>query len=158
MTQMRGVTIVLLAASLVFVNATGAAAQIGPLIQGRHDVLRAEMYARAIDYGTPVQVLNRLCPRPGHEHGCEPVSNALRRAIDDTVTAPITWVGHKPRNGGDFWALAPLVRNGSHASFRVAFDHVLHCRGRGRFNFRRVDWTGWFFEGGGERVTCGAGI
>jgi len=76
---MRGVTIALLAASLVFVTASGAAAQIGPLIQGRHDVLRAEMYATAIDYGTPDQVLNRLCPRPGHEHGCELVSNALRR-------------------------------------------------------------------------------
>ena len=152
-----------LAAALVLGTASGAAAhQIGPLIQGRHNVLRAGMYARVIPAGglpagRPVQILDRLCARLLGGSGCERVSNALRSAIDDAVAGPVRWVRQRQPRGGQFWAFSPVVRDGPRATLGFRWGPTGGCRGRGQAGFRRIDWTGWRDTGGLQGITCRAG-
>ena len=64
---MRRITIALLSSALVIATAGGATAiQTGPLIQGRHNVLRAGMYATLLNeyFEHPFQVFDQLCPKP----------------------------------------------------------------------------------------------
>ncbi len=155
---MRRVTIAILAAALVSATASGSAAnQIGLLIHGRHNVLRAGMYATLLDEypDHPFQILDQLCPKPNSELRCEPVSNALRRAIDDTVSVSFRWVHREQPDGGHFWTLAPVVRDGGDATFLYRVEKPgSNCRGHGELRFRRIDWTGWVWEGGTGQVTC----
>jgi hypothetical protein len=155
---MRRMTIALLSAALVLATAGGVAARQGkPLIQGRYDVLRAGMYATALPSGRPLQILDRLCARLLGRSGCEPVSNALRRAIDDAVAGRIRWVRRRQPHGGQFWAFSPVVRDGRRATFGFRWGPTGGCSGRGQATFRRVDWTGWVDTGGLQGITCRAG-
>ena len=144
---MRALTVVSLAVATLTASAVGAAARPEtPPIVGRHDVLRAEMYARVLDSeGSPIQILDRLCPHPGRRTGCEPVPAALRTAIQKAVSVPIRWVGRERRRGGTFWQLGPVVRNGSRAHFDERWDDPAPygCGGGGTLSFRRIDWTSW---------------
>src|SRR4051812_42269379 len=93
--SMRRIMIALVSTALVLATAGGAAAgQSEDFIQGRHNFLHAQMYATLLDQypDHAFQVLDQLCPKPNREQACEPVSNALRRAIDDTLTVTFRWV------------------------------------------------------------------
>jgi hypothetical protein len=144
---MRNVTIGLISAVLVLASGSGSSAkEIAPVLEGRHAVLRAEMYARALTQsGTRIQVLDRLCVNPGRRPSCEPVTNLLRRDIEAAVTVPVRWVSRERSHGGAFWALGPVFRSGSHAHFVYRWDDPSPsgCSGNGRVEFRRIDWTGW---------------
>jgi hypothetical protein len=111
---------------------------------------------RIVEYpDRPFQVLDQLCPKPNSELRCEPVSNALRRAIDDTVTVSFRWVHREQPDGGHFWTLAPVVRDGGDATYLYRVEKPgSNCRGHGELRFRRIDWTGWVWEGGTGQVTC----
>jgi hypothetical protein len=157
MGAVRRITIALLSAALVLATAGGAAARPGkPLIQGRHDVLRAGMYATVIDSHNRIQILNRLCPSPGKGAGCEPVLQALRTALGAAVDVPIRWVQKERKDGGRFYAFSAVERNGSHARFDYAWDDpgFLGCNARGDVEFRRIDWTGWRVSGGQGLIGC----
>jgi hypothetical protein len=148
---------VLVGVVLVGIAAPVASARPSPgTIEGRHNVLRAAMYALAFEGETkPVQVLRRICPKPGRRADCEPASVSLRAAIEDEVAVPITWVGKERAAAGTFYELGLVVRNGDEAHFDYRWDdpRPYGCNGGGRFIFHRIDWTGWersggyFFEG-----------
>ena len=130
-----------------------------PLITGRHNVLRAGMYALAFEgERKPVQVLRRICPMPGKPAGCEGVSASLREALEDAVAVPIRWVGKERDHAGTFFELGPGVRNGDMAHFDYRWDDPkpYGCNGGGRLVFHRVDWTGWNESGGYFFTGCPA--
>ena len=115
------------------------------------------MYATLLNeyFEHPFQVFDQLCPKPNSGVGCEPVSNALRRAIDNAVTVDFSWVHREQPDGGHFWTLAPVVRDEGDASFLFRVEKPgANCRGHGELRFRRIDWTGWVSEGGTTQVTC----
>ncbi|MFL5736680.1 MAG: hypothetical protein ACJ76P_05005 [Actinomycetota bacterium] len=147
---MRKLAVALLGGALLFAGPTASARPSQPTIEGRHDVLRAAMYAGVLDTGKPIQILDRLCPTPGKPTGCEPVSASLREAVDDALGAPIRWVGRERRKAGTFFELGRVVRIGDKAHFDFRWDdpRPYGCYGGGRLIFHRVDWTGWKESGG----------
>jgi hypothetical protein len=153
---MRGITAGVLVVGLVAGLASAAAArETTPLIEGRHSVLRAGMFATVIDSRHPIQILDRLCPEPGKRQGCEAVLRSLQRALEKRVDVRIRWVSRKHRDWGLFYEFGPVERSGSSAHFDYRWDNPrpYGCNGGGHVQFRRIDWTGWresggyFFEG-----------
>src|SRR4051812_11376839 len=106
-------------AAIVLGLASPAAARpTQPLITGRHNTLRAGMYAVALEgQRKPVQILRSICPKPGRRANCEAASVSLRTAIQDAVPVPIRWVGKERSGAGTFWELGPILRNGDTAHF-----------------------------------------
>jgi hypothetical protein len=154
----RAATVALLSVVLASVGGATASA-VGVLIEGRHNVLRAGMYATLLNEypDRRFQVLDQLCPKPNDVAECEQISNSLRRAIDDAVTVPFTWVHRERRDGGLFWTLSPVVRDGASASFLWGAEKPgSNCRGHGELRFQRIDWTGWTPDGGTGHSTCSA--
>jgi hypothetical protein len=148
---------VLFAALMLAGNGTASARPSEPLVEGRGSVLNAGMYERVLGNSrAPIQILDRLCPKPGRDPGCAPVTNALRRAIEDAVAVHIRWVHHEHRHGGKFWELTPVVRNRARAYFEYRWDEPgpLGCYGQGTVRFHRVDWTGWEERRGFGLIGC----
>lgn len=131
-------------------SSVAAARETGLVIQGRQDVLRAGMYATAIDGRQPIQILDRLCPKPGKQQGCEPVLRSLQRALEEKVAVRIRWVSREHRRWGTFYEFGPVVRSGSdaHLDYRWDDPKPYGCNGGGRLLFHRIDWTGWQASGG----------
>ncbi len=149
---MRALKALVISLALVGIAAPAASARPAPgTIEGRHDVLRARMYAFALEHKQkPVQILRRICPTPGKSAGCEAASVSLHIAIENEVAVPIRWVGKERAQAGTFFELGPVVRNGDQAHFDYRWDdpRPYGCNGGGRLIFHRIDWTGWKASGG----------
>jgi hypothetical protein len=153
---MRILTVIVLCLSLALAPAVASAKGFGPPIEGRHSILRAGMYATAFEgERSRVQVLDRLCPKPGHRAGCGRVIVALREALDDVVPVPIRWVSREHDRAVTFYEFSPIDREHARASFDYRWDdpRPYGCNGGGTLEFQRIDFTGWretggnFFEG-----------
>jgi hypothetical protein len=146
--------------TLVGIVAPASSARPAPgTIEGRHDTLRAGLYATVIDSNRPIQVLDRLCPKPGRQQGCEPVLRSLQRAFEEKIV--VRWVSREHQHWGTFYELGPIVRNGNRARFDYRWDdpRPYGCNGGGREEFRRIDWTGWRDVGGYGFGSCpGVGV
>ena len=70
----------------------------------------------------PVQVLNQLCEKPTTQRGCVPIKANMRRALEQAIHAPITWVAHEQHHAGRFWVLGTVRFTGSQASTTVAWN------------------------------------
>ncbi len=153
---MRLLVAVTVAVGIVLAPSTASAKGLGPPIEGRHSALRAGMYATRLNAGrSGIQILDRLCPKPGHPQGCERVIVSLREAIEEVVHVPIVWVDRERRRRGTFWQLAPIQRVHAHASFDFRWDdpRPYGCDGGGTYEFERRDWV-WYATGGNEFVGC----
>src|SRR5262245_17990103 len=85
----------------------------------------------------PVQVLNQLCVNPNTQHGCTPIKTNLRRALEHAIHAPITWVGHRQRHGGQFWILGTVRFDRSPVTTMVSWRDP----GRyGCFGWTKLSW------------------
>ena len=88
----------------------------------------------------PVQILNQLCETPSRVRGCAPISATLRRALEQAIDRPITWVGHRHVDGPQFWVFAPIAYDSVGATSEYAWwdPGALGCRGGIRYDWKRI--------------------
>jgi len=92
--------------------------------------------------GDRVQVLTQLCTDPDRIRHCTSFPVELRRAIEDVMDRPITWVDARRDRGPQFWVFAPAVFDGERASASMAWwdrgAFTFGCRGGADLAFRRI--------------------
>ena len=153
----RKVIVACLAVAVLAATATGASAKslvVGP---GRGPRTQAQMYDSAIVIGgtTRIQMLNRLCAKPSSMKDCERLSAPLRRALEDVLRRPITWVSHRPSRGPTFVVLAPIEWTKAEATAAYAWHgtHKFSCFGGGSISFKH-DHGSWTAFRGSAYIGC----
>jgi hypothetical protein len=155
----RKLVVACLAVSFLMAAATASSAKLLVVGHGRGPGTQAQMYDSAIVIGgsTRVQMLNRLCAKPAAAKDCEPLSAPLRRALEDVLDRPITWVGHRPSDGPTFVVLAPIEWTNAEATASYAWrgTHKFSCFGGGSISFKH-DHGSWTAFRGSEYIGCPA--
>jgi hypothetical protein len=98
-----------------------AAAHAATGLHGRSLRTQAALDAQQWDPAARVQVLTSLCTRPSKLHGCVPMTDRMRGALQDALVSPITWVDRRMVRGPDFLVFAPVVFDGAEAKAEVAY-------------------------------------
>jgi len=114
-------------------------------IHGKGPRTQAAMDAQVVESGTDrVQVLTQLCTKPSRITGCSPISHPLRRAIEQAIARPITWVANRPADRPEFWVFAPVEfgRGTAVAEYAWWKPNASACRGGGEVHFER-DHGAW---------------
>ena len=97
---------------------------------GRGPRAQALMDAQTVESGTGrVQILNELCEVPSALRRCTPITATLRRALEQAIVRPISWVSHRHVDGPEFWVLAPVEFHDGEATSEYAWWDPLGCRG-----------------------------
>lgn len=88
---------------------------------GRSFRTQAALDATLWSRHTRVQVLTSVCTRPARQRGCSPMSTRLREALEEALSAPITWVDERRRNGPTFLVFAPVRFEAGEAIAELAY-------------------------------------
>ncbi len=114
-------------------------------LHGRAIRVQAALDAELVQSTEPVHVFTRQCTRPSRLRGCSPMSDRMRSALEDAITAPIIWVDRKVVGGSLFLAFAPVEFTQHEAMTEVAeFWRAGSSRCAGGFEFtyrsRHGEW------------------
>jgi len=128
-------------------------------IHGRGANAQAAMIAETAGSSKQrVQVLNQLCENPNTQHRCVSLKRSVQRALEDAISAPITWVGHQQPHAGQFWVLGTVRFNGSTATTIVSWRDPGPY---GCFGWTSLGWErrhgGWTTSSGIATEGCPAG-
>ena len=155
----RRIVVACLAVAFLAAGATAASAKLLVSGHGRGPHTQAQMYDSAIVIGgtTRIQMLTRLCAKPSTLKDCERLSAPLRRAIEDVLRRPITWVSHRPSHGPTFVVLAPIDWTKAEATASYAWHgtKTFSCFGGGSISFKH-DHGSWTAFRGSEYIGCPA--
>jgi hypothetical protein len=116
------------------------------------------MDAVTAESGTrPVQILNQLCEVPSRLRRCAPISSTMRRALEQAIDRPITWVAHRRVDGPQFWVFAPIAYDSAGATSEYAWwdPGAFGCRGGIRYDWERTSGA-WATVGGIGWAACPA--
>jgi hypothetical protein len=111
---------------------------------GRGPRAQARMDAATVESGNRrVQILSEVCRTPSRLRRCEPMSSALRRALERAIDRPITWVDERVVNGPEFWVFAPVeFDHGTATSEYAWWDRGTDgCRGGITYDWERSSGT-----------------
>jgi len=129
--------LLILCSAGAFLSVTPAASA-APRAWVRGPAAQAGMIATVIGDGSdPIQVLTRRCANVREETGCVRIPRRLRHAVEDAVSAPITWVHRAWPSAGVHWVLAPFAWRGDRARLRYTWRDPtpFGCNGGGRSVF-----------------------
>jgi hypothetical protein len=155
----KGTVVACVLASCLAFGATQASAKLLVTGHGRSPHTQAEMYDAAIFIGrnSRAQFLNRLCAKAASLKDCEPMPVPLRRALEEVLDRPISWVSRRTTSGPPLYVLAPIGWEGAEATASYAWrgTHKFSCFGGGSISFRR-DHGAWTAFRGSAYIGCPA--
>jgi hypothetical protein len=139
-----------LLASLISVGLLASPALAATAPHGRGPKAQATMFAETVAIPNhPVQVLNQICDNPNTQRGCVPIKANLRRALEQAIDAPITWVDERRHHAGQFWVLGAVLFNGTRVTTKAAWRDPgrLGCFGWNQLSWRHHHGAWSVFQG-----------